>query len=128
MIGELKPCPFCGGEAGYAKAGWFKGTPSEYADWVMIICERCLCSTESYESIEELAELWNKRSDVLIDHKGLKSCPHCGGKARVFMLRGGNYKVECNTSDNSMCCHTSPGYTADKKQIVAAWNRRVHDE
>ena len=128
QIKELKPCPFCGGKAKYMKAGWLKGTPPEFADWVMIICPECLCTTEAYESIAELTLLWNKRAVATVDYKGLKTCPHCGGKARVFTMRKGNYRVQCAASNNHECCLTSSGFTSHKKEAINAWNRRTDDE
>jgi hypothetical protein len=48
---KLKPCPFCGGEAGLVIA------MGEY--WC--ICERCCAGSKMAVSKKEAARLWNKR-------------------------------------------------------------------
>lgn len=125
MTEKLKPCPFCGGEAKYAKAGWFKGFPEEIADYVMIVCSSCGATTETYKSINELTSLWNKRSEKIADNNGLKSCPNCGKKARVFVLHGGNYIIECSSDNNYECCHVSNGFSPNAKDAITAWNSRA---
>lgn len=47
----LKPCPFCGGEAGITAVGW---------RWT-IKCDTCYVETELYETPEEAVEAWNRR-------------------------------------------------------------------
>ena len=125
MKEKVKPCPFCGGEAKYMKVGWVKGTPSEFADWVMIICPDCHCVTEAYKDINELTALWNKRAKNVNDYKRLSSCPHCGGKANVSMITRGYYKVECANDDYYECCHTASGISTNKERAITAWNRRA---
>lgn len=48
---ELKPCPFCGGEAKI-----FTPTISTY-----IMCKECKASTNLYSQSEEAIEAWNRR-------------------------------------------------------------------
>ena len=122
---KLKPCPFCGGKVKYIKCGSFPSTPSEYADWVMIVCPSCGATTEAFADINELDSLWDKRAEPVMDEHGLKSCPNCGGKGRVPVLARGKYKCECSSPDNEGCCHVSPGFSRNKDNAVAAWNRRV---
>lgn len=50
---ELKPCPFCGGNAQINYAG---------AD-MLILCSKCLVCTESYHTKEEAVEAWNRRTE-----------------------------------------------------------------
>lgn len=51
----------------------------------------------------------------------LKSCPHCGGEAKVIRI-GGNWKAVCSA------CDASSGLCATKGDAIAAWNRRVLPE
>ncbi len=54
MANELKPCPFCGGEAGFI------------GDTASIKCKHCggafIC-TNPLLSRYEVAEAWNRRAD-----------------------------------------------------------------
>ena len=50
---ELKPCPFCGGEAEvYAQAF------NKYS----VICSNCYCVKGSYGTKEKAIEEWNRRN------------------------------------------------------------------
>jgi Lar family restriction alleviation protein len=49
MVTELKPCPFCGGEA-YAP---------DRTTWLR--CRECGCETNYFETLEEAIEAWNRR-------------------------------------------------------------------
>lgn len=51
---ELKPCPFCGGEARFAGG--------EVFDWVS--CTSCRAESRCECSKVEAAEAWNRRADV----------------------------------------------------------------
>ena len=57
---ELKPCPFCGGEAILQETGGF---------WCNVICDKCGAMTAcimnncEYSSKDKAIELWNRRSD-----------------------------------------------------------------
>lgn len=53
---ELKPCPFCGGEANYAQ-----GSAGKLLPWVR--CRDCGAETSVYDSVEEAAEAWNGRAE-----------------------------------------------------------------
>lgn len=58
MMDELKPCPFCGGEA-YLESVF---------DWVCVECNGCKVSTKAYEDPKEAEEVWNRRvGDDLIE-------------------------------------------------------------
>jgi len=52
---EMKPCPFCGGEAGIT---WDKWKDDE-----LYCCVECDCgvSTGVYETADEAVEMWNRR-------------------------------------------------------------------
>jgi hypothetical protein len=54
MTEELKPCPFCGGEA---KIGSFKGSKENWAVW----CESCCIPCSEKYTIEETIKTWNTR-------------------------------------------------------------------
>lgn len=57
---ELKPCPFCGGEAIIT---------DKFFNCVAVICKSCRASSEEfpiskkYCANEKAAEAWNKRTD-----------------------------------------------------------------
>lgn len=69
MTEQLKPCPFCGGEA---KVDKYK---SKYITEVYVMCTECFCKTDSYyintyyniynrtdeECIKYAVEAWNRR-------------------------------------------------------------------
>jgi hypothetical protein len=56
-MAELKPCPFCGGEAGFPSGslGWY---------WVECMNEDCPVepSTNGHQTKEEAIEAWNRRA------------------------------------------------------------------
>lgn len=54
MTSELKPCPFCGGEA----APMYPGARS-----FEICCMVCNAETDVYGSVDEAATAWNKRAE-----------------------------------------------------------------
>jgi len=55
---ELKPCPFCGGEAKIATYDWGYSV-KEY--WVYCSCG---CETKKFHSKEEAVENWNTRKPM----------------------------------------------------------------
>ena len=91
MRDELKPCPFCGGEAEITK--WHEGYFAE--------CKKQHCggTIGAYKTEEEAIEAWNKRSErtcKVTPSKNLQGivvcecgepfpeyydyCPYCGAK------------------------------------------------
>jgi Lar family restriction alleviation protein len=52
---ELKPCPFCGGEARIIDL-----EDPEYK-YYQIRCSKCMCKTESHLGMEEAIAVWNRR-------------------------------------------------------------------
>ena len=70
---ELKPCPFCGGEARFyycdAK-GRFASRDSSVAfigglplDHKRIVCEKCGVRTKQYKTDKGVWNAWNRRAD-----------------------------------------------------------------
>ena len=59
-MSELKPCPFCGGEAeayvSPAKDGW------NY-----VFCKKCQTSVDNYDTAAEAIEAWNRRANDGLD-------------------------------------------------------------
>lgn len=60
---ELKPCPFCGGEARYSVIG-------VHGDGGVVYCTKCgICTTSAltgvpYNTYEAATAAWNKRVSV----------------------------------------------------------------
>lgn len=55
---ELKPCPFCGGEAELSKSGL------RFA-----FCVECYAKTDHMKTLDDAAKAWNKRSHHYTPHK-----------------------------------------------------------
>lgn len=61
-MAELKPCPFCGGEAFvYARYdSIWRGDPTDYT----VICKNCHAGVRNYFlTAQEAIEAWNKRTE-----------------------------------------------------------------
>ncbi len=58
---ELKPCPFCGGEAAYKELSG--------GSHIMVKCAECGIGTEAFRNhiyycaADKVAEVWNRRAD-----------------------------------------------------------------
>jgi len=55
---ELKPCPFCGGEAHYDVAVERQGGYATY----YVFCRYCGAETAMFSSIPDAVAAWNKRA------------------------------------------------------------------
>ena len=59
---ELKPCPFCGGEANIVKRklkiGFYPSGGTYY-----VHCKKCLITTQPRNQKELVIEFWNRRVD-----------------------------------------------------------------
>ena len=56
-MAELKPCPFCGGEAEYKMAGGIS------ADYGYVRCKKFCCEQHWYSLEKEAIEAWNRRAE-----------------------------------------------------------------
>lgn len=56
MTEELKPCPFCGGEA---EVRMFTAT------LIFVQCKNCLAGSTAFNSEDEAVKVWNRRYTVL---------------------------------------------------------------
>jgi len=74
---ELKPCPFCGGEAEAYKKYFANNKPS----YVYVRCKNCKASTTNFFYEKNAFMAWNKRPEEfdedLIQHVGY-SPRECG--------------------------------------------------
>ena len=60
-MAELKPCPFCGGEAKLVKRKFKTGFyPSGGTFYVH--CKVCLITTQPRQKAEDVIEVWNTRT------------------------------------------------------------------
>ena len=59
-MSELKPCPFCGGEA-YMETHRFNNLPDTFS----VRCKHCKVQTYSfYNTEQEALNAWNRRADT----------------------------------------------------------------
>lgn len=56
MSENLKPCPFCGGEA---EVRMFTST------MIFVQCQSCLAGTSGFDSEHEAVKVWNRRYTVV---------------------------------------------------------------
>lgn len=111
-MSELKPCPFCGGEAHY----WLD---TQYQDRHVIECDDCGCNRRYEYSKEGVEKEWNTRADVWINideqlpkigQECLIEIPVCAG----FNIENGRYKGNgawvgawCSERGNGCCYKVS---------------------
>ena len=86
MSNELKPCPFCGGEAVILKADQYHVFPYSY----YVSCTKCTVGLGPLDTEAEAIEAWNRRA---------ATDKNVGDKERTA-------KVVCNgtTMGLSFCC------------------------
>ena len=56
---ELKPCPFCGGEA--ELFSYYSNKDFLTSKLYVVFCKNCLCQTDKYSVEKRVIESWNKR-------------------------------------------------------------------
>lgn len=56
---ELRPCPFCGGEAAVSIVPFINAEGSGY----VAQCESCWAKSGYYQTKAEAIEAWNRRAD-----------------------------------------------------------------
>ena len=56
---ELKPCPFCGGDARYNRITYHTVIANESH---IVFCAKCGASTQKYKTKQEAIAAWNKRA------------------------------------------------------------------
>lgn len=111
---ELKPCAYCGGEAEI----------EHYGRAICIMCKSCHAN-QRIEEPEAAIQHWNQRYEHHneTDERGLKKCPHCGGRA----YREGNddgtapswFTIHCRD------CNSGVPVTCDtRKEAEDLWNTR----
>jgi hypothetical protein len=54
-MSDLKPCPFCDGQAKIKRCG---------SGYFRVVCDQCKIGTSHCATIESAVEKWNKRSTV----------------------------------------------------------------
>ena len=60
-MAELKPCPFCGGEA-FAVNFTYAITEGHWKMW-SVDCPKCRCQSGDFVTKEEAIEAWNRRAE-----------------------------------------------------------------
>ena len=60
---ELKPCPFCGGEAKYFRTQTLNGPMHKVRCTNFSGCQVRELQTKSFNKKEQAIEAWNRRSD-----------------------------------------------------------------
>lgn len=61
MAEELKPCPFCGGEARDYQIPQRNGEPLYFVE-----CIECWAASCCYQTREDALMMWNNRDDLLV--------------------------------------------------------------
>lgn len=84
-MSELKPCPFCGGEAEL----------DEYCGKYVVFCKNASCSWRKTKA--EAIEAWNTRHERTCEVTyGEHGCPYCGECGFVLYSTSG-YCPNCGT-------------------------------
>lgn len=63
-MGELKPCPFCGGKAiilYHENGDSYRSNIYYPSKRGAVICEKCRCSLHTYARAKDAVNAWNRR-------------------------------------------------------------------
>ena len=118
---QLKPCPFCGGEAELRS---FTSKGNNQKIWWYVTCQNCEVYIEScFETQKQAIYAWNLRTTVEYSpNEKLKRCPFCGSYAKVFhSLLHTIFHVECL---NEITCGAELGDFSSEQEAIDSWNKR----
>ena len=100
-MNELKPCPFCGGEAKVIK----DGTLTDQSVIYSALCTCCRTQCYWFETKEETIEAWNTRAERTCnmvpngehDYAAVLACSVCGNAESVYAISADdfNYCPNC---------------------------------
>ena len=83
-MSELKPCPFCGGEA-----GWSQGEQKTKYGNEQVYCVDCFAQTPPDSSKREAAEWWNPRVDDAKLKLAVEALEHYSQHSDIFKRADG---------------------------------------
>ena len=113
---ELKPCPFCGGEA-------------VYKDLLADVIQCTSCPDTHIVLHSRPLGVWNDRPNLAEQRRanavhGVKACPLCGsyGVLLDFQMRE-IFCPKCGLHHGLGILHSGP-----LQEIIDSWNRRYHDD
>lgn len=66
---ELKPCPFCGGNANLIKNKDFDMRFYCVIPYYFVMCSQCRAQSNKLETDKEAIEAWNKRARLINDRE-----------------------------------------------------------
>ena len=110
---ELKPCPFCGGQAEIWHCNRF------IDKMVAIRCMNCNAQTFASYDEAEAVKRWNTRSRRRDKDALFQPCPFCGSDSAGFDGCYDLYRVQCGN------CHAGTGRYFPPDGAISEWNRRA---
>ena len=94
-MSELEPCPFCGGVAdeecyvSYDEEGSPTTDPAH-----TVICTRCSAETDTFDTIDEAIDAWNRRARDLAHRQLAERAHRLGGYTLTeYDLDGAVYQI-----------------------------------
>ena len=135
---ELKPCPFCGGEALYLYSkgnGAMSNTKTNiyYASYRgTICCEKCRMQLHEFAKMSDAVKAWNRRTHKVglgVEHdesfvEWPKKCPCCGSDVDIVQKKGipSGIRIECKDREH---CGLSQLWFKTEEKAIKAWNNRT---